>query len=500
VGESRRRNARDAPAVSSPDLARPAAIRRLASILVLVVAGLAVAGTSASPTPPPTIQSEATGALELGPDRQMASVEVTVTANAALLADATNRTSVTVSRVNAPGENLATGPISVMAIELVGAGVPAVTGTAASLADNVTSGCPLTGDCTRTYRISAALTGPADGPVAVGWRVVAESRLGVSSSPVSAPPGARLTITSGDPVAVTDHSAAGAIPAATVRLDPNQPRFVQTVTVVQPRSSTEAIVALRSAVQRDHAERYLEQAAVGFESVDGTLRSSYGFGSSQEIRLPACAEAKGCRTDLRIFGDWRGGPLDEGATVDLALGASLMSLAADEPVTGTLAIEAGELTALKAEPAGRTTGTIATGGKVIQRRQIEVAFDRSALDGVIPGDARQVRSGVALLATMTAATRSATGNTRDVLIHASAGFASGPTGARLELSSEAIPVSCVGSTCSATIDLEAWNYDAPAGDVTVDWTLDVGLVLDPSVTISSDDLKVRFTTSDTSGP
>ena len=500
MGESHSGNAHGAPAVPASDRARPAATRRLASVLVLVVAGLAVAGTSAPPTPPPTVQSEATGVIELGPDRQMASVEVTVTANAALLGDATNRTSVTVLRVNAPGEDVAKSPISVMAIELVGPGLPAVTGTAASLADNITVSCPPTGDCTRTYRITAALAGPADGPVQVGWRVVAESRMGVSSTPVTAPPGARLTVDAGEPGAVADHSASAAIPAATVRLDPTQPRFIQTVSVVQPRSARETIVSLRSAVQRDHPERSLEQAAVGFASVDGTLRSTYGFGSSQEIRLPPCAEANGCRTDLRIFGDWRGGPLDEGATVDLSLGASLMSLVADEPVTGKLSIEAGELSALRAEPAGQTTGTIATGGKTIQRRQVEVAFDRSALDGAIPGDAREVRSGVALLATMTSATRSATGNTRDVLVHAGSGFASGPTGARLELSSEAIPVSCVGSTCSATIDLEAWNYVAPAGDVTVDWTLDVGLVLDPGVTILGDDLKVRFTTSDATGP
>ena len=172
-----------------------------------------------------------------------------------------------------------------------------------------------------------------------------------------------------------------------------------------------------------------------------------------------------------------------------------MSLVADEPVTGKLSIEAGELSALRAEPAGQTTGTIATGGKTIQRRQVEVAFDRSALDGVIPGDAREVRSGVALLATMTSATKSATGNTRDVLV---------PCRLRVRIGADRREAGAVVGghpgvmrrvdLLPATIDLEAWNYVAPAGDVTVDWTLDVGLVLDPGVTILGDDLKVRFTT------
>jgi hypothetical protein len=73
-----------------------------------------------------------------------------------------------------------------------------------------------------------------------------------------------------------------------------------------------------------------------------------------------------------------------------------------------------------------------------------------------------------------------------VLLHAGQGFNSGPAGTTIVVTSDAIPVSCVGSTCTATIPIDAWDYDVPYADVTVDWTIDVALVLDPGVTVQRD--------------
>jgi hypothetical protein len=457
--------------------------RGIVRLLVLVLAGLAVAGTSPAPTRPPTVQAAASGALELGPDRPMAAVEVTVTASAALLADATNRTQVTASRVTAPGET-GDDPLSAMAIEVVGGGQPATTGTAPTMSDPLTAACRPAADCTRTYRISAALAGRAEGPVKVGWRVVAESRTGTDAKPGVPPAGSALTVTAGDPTAIADRSTAAAVASESVRLDPSHPRFVRTVTIVEPPHPAAVLVAaLRSSIRRDHPDRHLDVASVGVASADDASRTSYGYGGIQDLHLPACTDPDGCRTELRVLGDWRGGPADDGATIDWTLGASLFSLDASARIEADLVIEAGEIAELPVRPAGHVAGTLATGGKDIQGRTVAITLARDAVAGVVEGDAREVRSGIALQATMTAATSSRSGSTKSVLLHLGHGFNSGPAGSRIAVTSEAVPVACGPSTCTATIAIDAWDYDVADEDVTVDWAIDVGLVLDPGVAV-----------------
>jgi hypothetical protein len=397
----------DAAVPVNPPVLRPGSVpRRIASILVLVLAALAVAGTSPAPTRPPTLQSEATGVIELGPDRPMAAVNVTVTASAALLADATNRTQVSASRVSVRGETAAE-PIVVMAMEAIDSEKPAATGTAPSLVDSLTDACPPVGECTRTYRITATLAGRADGPVPVGWRVVTESRTGTDAKPGVPPPGANLRVQAADPIQIVGHSSAAEVSSTSVRLDPSQPRFIRTVTVVEPPHPPASLVlALRSAIRRDHADRHLEVATIRVTSADDEPLTSYGYPGIQDVHLPACDDPDGCRRQILVLGDWLGGPADDGATVDWTLGASLFSLDPGRRIEGSLKLEAGDLAELPARATGQVTGTLATGGKTIRHRSVEVTLDRSAVDGVVAGDAREVRSGIALEATLTAATSS----------------------------------------------------------------------------------------------
>jgi hypothetical protein len=266
-----------------------------------------------------------------------------------------------------------------------------------------------------------------------------------------------------------------------------QPRFVRRVTVVTPPHQEGSLVlALRSAVQRDRTDRTFEVASIHVVSADNQPLASYGYAGIQDVHLPACTDPDGCRSEILVLGDWRGGRPDDGATVDWTLGASLFSLDPEVRVQGKLKLEAGDLAELPARAAGRVTGTLATGGKTIQHRSVEVTFDRSAVEGEVGGDAREVRSGVALEAVLTGTTSSRSGSTTFVLVHAGQGFDSQPVGKPIGVTSEAIPVSCVGSTCTATIDLEAWDYETSDGDVTFDWALDVALVLDPGVTVDPD--------------
>jgi hypothetical protein len=259
---------------------------------------------------------------------------------------------------------------------------------------------------------------------------------------------------------------------------------MRAVTVIEPRHPpSNVVLALRSAIRRDHADRHLDVATIRVTSADGEPLTSYGYAGTQDVHLPACDDPDGCRTRILVLGDWLGGPADDGATVDWTLGASLFSLDPGARIEGTLKLEAGDVAELPARPTGHVTGTLATGGKAIQHRSVEVTLDRSAVDGVVAGDARAVRSGLAFEATLTAATSSRSGSAKSVLLHAGQGFNSGPAGTRIVVTSDAIPVSCVGSTCTAAIALDAWDYDVPDGDVTIDWTLDVALVLDPGVTV-----------------
>jgi hypothetical protein len=459
--------------------------RSTARFLSLMVAGLAVAGTTPAPTRSPTIQAQGEGTIELSADHPMASVVVTVTANAALLSDPTNRTSISVTRM-ATRDDGAGGPIVVMAIESVDeAGAPIV-GTSPSLSESVNAVCQRTGDCIRHYRITATLAGPAERPRTVGWRVAAETRTGTDASPAAPPPGSALTVSPDRQVAIDDHSALAAVRSPEVTLDPAHPRFVQPVTLVQPaRGSALLVGSLQAVIDGGASNAYEQRQAIRVETMDGTPLERTGP-NIDDIRLPACDQPKGCRTPLRVVGDWTGGSPASGVTVGWLLGASLFELDQAAPAkVGGLSLELGDLMAARPVPVAGTAGTIVTGGEKIRTQGIAVTIDGRGIHGSADG------AGVHLQATLAATTTSKTGSTKNALFRIGRIAVNGPTGDNLSGVSELIPVSCGGDVCTATVPLEAWVYGTPADDVTLAWRLSGALVADPGITVDPD-IAVRY--------
>ncbi|MBA2382006.1 MAG: hypothetical protein H0V73_07835 [Chloroflexi bacterium] len=455
-----------------------------------MLAGLAVAGTSPAPTRAPTLSRESSGVLTLSPDEPAATVEVTVLANAALLADATNRTVVGVRRVPATGE----GPDSagvVMAIEAVEGKVPPVIGSWPSLSDDLKLACQFTGDCTRAYRITATLAGPVEGPVTVGWLVTAETRMGTDASPGVAPAGAALTITAGKPAPLAAGSLSASVDTTGIRLDAAHPRFVRVVTLVQPprADGTWAAGVLRSTITRDSTASYEQPVALRVEMMDGTVISSASTGV-QDVALPGCDDPDGCRTQLRVVGDWQGGPKGQESTVDWTLGGSLFTT---DPgaieLTGKLSLEPVPLVEDKPIPAGGTTHSLLIGGDKTKDQSVNLSIDGRAIHGSDDG------KGVFVQATMSALSRSKSGSEKSILFRVGSTGTEGVPGADLHVVSTLFPVKCGGGSCTATIPISAWVYGTPVDDVTLDWTLDAALVVDPGITVDAN-IQVGYSVQD----
>ena len=456
---------------------RGGSARRVAALLVFALAGLAVAGTSPPPTRSPTILTQGEGTLELSADQPMRSVVVTVVANAALLSEPTNQTRVSVARMSTPDDGF-DRPIAVMAIEAIDASGDPIVGSSPSWSESMNTVCQFTGDCTRRYRITAVLAGPAEAPVKVGWRVVAETRTGTDAKPGTPPPGAMLSVESDEPVEIADRSAGASVGAAEIRLDPAHARFVRTVTLVQPGpSDTRRLGVLRSLITRDQADSYRNPGLIRLETLDGEPLDHAGS-NANDVTLPVCAELDGCRTQLRVVGTWLGGPPDEGASAAWTFGASIFDL---DPTStdrvGGLALELGDL--VEAEPirVGTSSGSLVIGGEKTRTAEIKASFDAGGIVGSTDG------AGVFLQATMTATTTSRTGSTKNVVFRVGQPATSGVVGTDLTVVSELIPLTCVNGTRSAVIPIRAWVYGTPVDDVTLDWKLDAVLVADPGISL-----------------
>jgi hypothetical protein len=407
----------------------------------------------------------------------MATVDVTVVANAALLTEPTNRTNVNVRHTTTAGDD-GSQPLVAVAVQSLDANGDPTIGAQPQLSESINQVCQRTGDCTRTYRISAILAGPTEGPLKVGWRTVAETRTGTDEKPGVPPAGAALTVRAAEPITAVDRSSSAWVSTEALRLDATHPRFERVITVVQPADAPTASVAglLVTTITRDAEDAYSELVNVRVESEDGERLSSGPHGL-QDVPLPVCTDQGGCRTTLRVIGDWLGGPPASSATVAWTFGASLFTIDPAATLSGArLALESETVVAAEIERIGGTSGALIIGGEKIKSATIEISIDGSAIRG---SDGRDVF----LQATMTATTTSRSGSLKNVLLRIGSTGASGLVGQSLAVVSELIPVTC-GGRCTAEIPIRAWVYGTPTDDVTLDWKLDLALVHGPAVSIA----------------
>ena len=198
-----------------------AARRTVARTLVLILAGLAVAGTSASPQPPPLATAKASGRLEVTAERPIASVVVTLAGNAAARSIAGSRI---VSRVAGGASSLTNGPTILVVEPLDRPGANSAYGSSVDLLQNLDDGCPALADCSQRFRISAVLLDPETATAGVDWQATAELRADGPNRPSSAPAGARLDATAGDPASrPAAELARTGLPAETVHVDAVHP-------------------------------------------------------------------------------------------------------------------------------------------------------------------------------------------------------------------------------------------------------------------------------------
>lgn len=198
-----------APAVHQPSAPRRP---RVAVLTVFFVAALATAGTSASPVPPPAVRSAANGTVELTPATPVATVDVVVSANAALRAAEHDSVAVTLNARAAAGVD-EPSPATIVIIEGLDGSRNASIDTSASMTTQLGEGCGA-GECSGRYRITMILTDPTAERASFAWSVDAGARFGPGAATGSAPPDATLTVTAPPPVLVAADRAARVAPGA----------------------------------------------------------------------------------------------------------------------------------------------------------------------------------------------------------------------------------------------------------------------------------------------
>ena len=279
-----------------------AARRTVARTLVLILAGLAVAGTSASPQPPPLATAKASGRLEVTAERPIASVVVTLAGNAAARSIAGSRI---VSRVAGGASSLTNGPTILVVEPLDRPGANSAYGSSVDLLQNLDDGCPALADCSQRFRISAVLLDPETATAGVDWQATAELRADGPNRPSSAPAGARLDATAGDPASrPAAELARTGLPAETVHVDAVHPLASRFLDLTLPAGvagvTGERTVLAFLTVSSAPVPNAGQPAGIRL-GVPGELGPlTTGQAGRSPFFPAACAEAAGCTTALRL--------------------------------------------------------------------------------------------------------------------------------------------------------------------------------------------------------
>ncbi|HEX2755489.1 MAG TPA: hypothetical protein VHM48_08500 [Candidatus Limnocylindrales bacterium] len=455
--------------------------RRLARLLVLLLAGLAVAGTSPSPPPPPLATAHAEGELHLTAERPIASVDVTIQANAVLRG--LKGSVVTGQVASDPVGSAPAGPAIVTIVPLDDPASSVSLGSAPSVSVRLDAGCPPDDACARHYRITAVLVDPTAEDAVVSWHASAEFRSDGPERPSAAPADGRLEVAADD---VTTRPAVelarASLAPETIHLDRDHPLASRDLEIDQPPGLAGA-----------GAERtwlaFLTVTAPGAPAVAGDRPAIVQVGmpgreqplasgsiGRHPIYPDRCAGTTGCPTPLRLDAILPGGPGDLAKDVTWSIDLVAygpVGAAPPEPLAarllGSTAIDpsAPRLTASE-------TGAFDIAPRVPGRRNATVTLDATRLaqvDGPISGQL-QLRFEV---------TTTSTGPVQTLDLALGAGSSAGGLGAAYEsvpsgrvddLDSAVVAVECDGrSSCQVDIPFSvATQVDATA-NVHVAWKL-----------------------------
>lgn len=281
--------------------------RRAASLAVLSLAAVASLGTSPSPQPPPALSEATTGTILVTAESPVATVDVSVTANAALRSAPTNSTEIRIGAANisGPGPVKATTLVTVEALD----GAPdARTDLFPTLGTYLDEACGV-GACTRRFRVTVVLTDPEADRATFDWAASANSRFGAGGGTGSPPPGSRLEVTAEQVVLVpADRLSLTTVTPDSVRLDGAHPRTVVTYELTRPPDGPTAGASPRLLLRLEETDGApgTVMVAVG----DAIVGSTRLFGPSQLVpfSLPAtCENPEGCTEPLTITWEWDGG-------------------------------------------------------------------------------------------------------------------------------------------------------------------------------------------------
>ena len=386
--------------------------RRIASIASLVFAAAATLATSASPPPPPALTSTTQGTLVVTRDEPVASIDVSVALNAAVLSAPGQNTQVRIQagfNVEATSDLAATG--RVVTIEPLdvdpNAGDRAVTAPAPSFQDHIDNACG-PADCVRRYRITAVLVDPKVDEAKIDWSASAESRFGQGGATGSAPPDARLSVSGGEVATIKSDSVVRAeTKTAPIAVDDDHPMATVTVDVVRPpdRAGASEGPLLVLGLPGDPALDPSQVLVSVVVNVGETQVVSGWVSSRPQVfagRLPpGCADPAGCRELLTLT--IKRSPRAPAASVAWLLrgiaiardGAKPGALAFGAPAIDVLAFDRPDLTA------GATGTATISAGKNVQLRAT-ATLDQSAVPQGAQRDVGLVQATITLTSTRVA--------------------------------------------------------------------------------------------------
>jgi hypothetical protein len=413
------------------------------------------------------------------------SIEYEVAANAALRSVPTS-TRLLIQRTSPAGVPTPALPVLLVVEALDEGGAAPTVGPWPFFSEYLDNRCTTATDCVRRYRVTAILTDPSaiDAPIEVTWSVVAETITGAATVPATAPAGGTLTLIAREPTTGTRGSVdTVALPMVEYRFDASNPGFVQTVTFHRPEGAGRiggpiAAAMLRFTATPDDPATTAFPLDIRVEDTTGRVVSSGNAAGTSPIDLPPCETAGGCKTELRVIGEWLGGQPEDGVALEWSMAAFATAAGVGdggiEP--GTVALDAGEPIDLTPVMAGSADGAFDITGKFGSRRNVIVDVDPALAARV--GDGR-----VQMQATLTANTTSRSGSAEPVrLIMAGVSDASTPGDGKV-IVSRLMRVDCRDGRCLASFSIEGSAQQSPAGDVHVAWHLSIALVALPPATI-----------------
>lgn len=285
--------------------------RRAASLVVLALAAVASLGTSPSPQPPPALSEATTGTILVTAEHPIATVDVSVTANAALRSAPTNSTEIRIGAANTSGLD-PTKATTLVTIEALDGAPDATTDLFPTLGSYLDEACGV-GDCTRRYRITVVLTDHEANRASFDWAASANSRFGSAGGTGSPPPGSRLEVVA-EPVILVPSGrlALSTVTPDPVRLDGAHPRTVVTYDLTRPPDGPTAGASPMLLLRLEETDGAPGTVIVAVG--DATVGSTRLFGRFQLVpfSLPTtCENPEGCTEPLTITWEWEGGAASE---------------------------------------------------------------------------------------------------------------------------------------------------------------------------------------------